>query len=294
MSQASFSDMTLSRAQQAVDKGQALLKAGQKEQALGFFLEASELLPSVASLHALLADTYHDLKQSRNAIRSYTTALSLEPNNLAIWNNLGNTLRSQSLFVDAMVAYKNALKFAPKHPMIWKNLGLCYQYENDAEKAIECMKEARKYAPNDLLYAWFEARVLPIAYASDEQQTHYRQRYTQQLKALPLVATEDPNHKAIWDAFHLHYQGENDRFLQDTHGRLIHQIMSTQYPEYSKPLKARPNRDGPLRVGFASSMLKDHTISFLFGNWMHGLSQRGFEVFGYLVGYIRGNLSPFR
>ena len=47
----------------------------------------------------------------------------------------------------------------------------------------------------------------------------------------------------------------------------------------------RRKRDGsPIRVGFASSMLHDHTITYLFGSWMKGLASRGFELHGYLIG----------
>ena len=146
------------------------------------------------------------------------------------------------------------------------------------------MNTAESLAPNTTLFVWHTARVLPITYASTEQQDDYRARYTQGLMRVQDCIHHDPDHTAIWDAFHLHYQGKNDRSVQQLHGRTIHSIMKACFPHFCTALPRRPPGKRTLRVGFASSMLHDHTISFLFGNWIRGLSKRNIDVYGYLVG----------
>jgi protein O-GlcNAc transferase len=270
------------QAEAALNMGQACLAQGNPAQAFNCFRQAAGLLPQTAAIYGLMADALCDLSQNNDAITLYQRALKLDPNHFAIWNNYGNVLRCESRYIDAMGAYQNALQLSPTHAIVWKNLGLCHQYENEPDKARQCIEKALTFAPNNFMLSWCLARVLPITYQSEEEVKTYRQRYRDGLARLTQHPT--PNHTAVWDAFHLHYQGQNDRDLQQAHGSLIHQIMADLLPQFVTPRPARNNDGSALRVGFASSMLTEHTITALFGGWMTGLAETGCEVHHYLIG----------
>ena len=283
MHRTSHSPPAAAVAQRAVNAAKIHMAHGRHQEALKHYLDAAELMPQVAALHAVIGDVYLDLKQPQNAIAYYTKALHIEPTNPAFWNNLGNILRTHAKYKEAASAYKMALKQAPGNPKIWKNLGFCHQYENESDEAIRCMQKAESLAPKRTQYAWYTARVLPITYASTQQKERFRNHYTQGLMNVSTCCQHDPDHTAIWDAFHLHYQGQNDRALQQLHGTIIHAIMKQVLPQFVQPLSKRARGQRRLRVGFASSMLHEHTITFLFGNWISGLAKREIDVYGYLI-----------
>ncbi len=98
----------------------------------------------------------------------------------------------------------------------WRNLGLSLVYMNRADEACLCFERACELVPENLDYAWTSARSLPIVYADDAQKRSYRERYIAGLRGIRHIVdglSHDSALKAvddIWDAFHFHYQGEQD------------------------------------------------------------------------------------
>jgi len=273
-----------------LDLGVALQQKGLHAQAEHAFRRACSLVPHVAEIAVLLGDCLSDQKKWAEAEAAYHRAISVKPDLIAAWNNLGASLRAQKRYVDAVAAYKQVLMHEPSRAVTWRNLGSAIQYENLTEEAVYCCEKAVALEPQKFTHRWTSLRVLPILYRDSSQVEIYRKRYARLLSEASEVLRLDTQaeiqeaEKAIWDAFHLHYQGQDDRTLQAQHGQLIHRILSAAYPDLAEPPAARASQDDrPIRVGFVSSMLKKHTITVLFRGWIEQLCSQRFALYGYLL-----------
>ncbi|HVI52735.1 MAG TPA: radical SAM protein [Candidatus Sulfotelmatobacter sp.] len=143
--------------------------------------------------------------------------------------------------------------------------------------------------------------LLPQGYETPEQMAEVRRRYGESL-ALLVQAAETATRDSLAAAlpqigqakpFFLAYQGEDDRALQELYGRVVSRI--AQATERPRPaLVGRPEPGERLRVGFAGSYFRLHSVSKLFSGWIRRLDKAGFELFAYdLSGRPAGATADF-
>lgn len=133
--------------------------------------------------------------------------------------------------------------------------------------------------------------LLPQGYETAEQMAEVRGRYGEALAALAADA-ERADHQALIAAlpqigqakpFFLAYQGEDDRALQELYGRVVSAIVGAA--EAAGParfaLSGPPGPGERIRIGFAGSYFRLHSVSKLFAGWIEGLDKAGFELFAY-------------
>jgi len=130
--------------------------------------------------------------------------------------------------------------------------------------------------------------LLPQGYESAEQMAEVRSRYSQALTALAEDA-DRATRESLAEAlpqigqakpFFLAYQGEDDRPLQELYGRIVSRI--AQATEPSRTPLAGPLQPGErLRVGFATSYFRLHSVSKLFAGWIKRMDRAGFELYAY-------------
>lgn len=91
-------------------------------------------------------------------------------------------------------------------------------------------------------------------------------------RALPQLGQAKP--------FYLSYQGENDRDLQMLYGRVVGAIArATEMPR--PPLVTSLAPGEKLRIGFATSHFRLHSVSKLFGGWIKRMDRSRFALYGY-------------
>lgn len=111
---------------------------------------------------------------------------------------------------------------------------------------------------------------------------HARQTFERGLAALHerltpqrLTAMAPSLEQLAWSNFLLAYQGEDDRQLQESYGRLLARCLAVFKPALQAPAARR----GSGRVvGFVGSSFRDCTAGHYFGSWPRALSRTGFEV----------------
>jgi tetratricopeptide (TPR) repeat protein len=69
----------------------------------------------MAEIYNAIGFAYFAQKQFDLAIKNYKESLSLQPQYLAAWNNLGNVYESKKLVAQALEAYEQALVIDPKN-----------------------------------------------------------------------------------------------------------------------------------------------------------------------------------
>jgi protein O-GlcNAc transferase len=273
-----------SRAKTLFEQGQ-ISAAAEEAQAL------ISILPHAAGAHLLLGSIYQSQFHLRAAEACCRRAIFLQPHFLEAQHNLANCLRLQGRHDEAIEAYQLCLEHHPGLPSAQRFLGQCLSDLNRTQEGIQAFDALLKMEPNASLTRWQKARSLPIIYTNTDQIKQFRAQYAQGLLRVsasldlstPEKAAEASD--AIQDAFQLHYQGQNDRNLQDLQGQLIHRIQNVAYPEIAqKPIQQFAQSGEKIRIGFASSCFRNHTIAKLFGGWITQLDRSQFEVFCYSMG----------
>ncbi len=249
-----------------------------------------QLVPQAGNAHLLLGNIHQKAGSHEAAEACHREAVRVQPELVVAWHNLGNSLRAQRRLAEAEGAYRQALKRDPDHASSLRHLGLTLAAQNQADEAAELCDAAEKREPESLVGAWQNARVLPLVYRDVAQVDRFRTRYREHLLVLgeqvELGSKDGANDalNSIIDAFQLHYQARNDKDLQEVHGALVHRILSARYPEFAGPIPAPDITGRKIRVGFASSVIRTHTVMKLFGGWMEELDRTAFSVYGYHIG----------
>nr|HEV7954940.1 hypothetical protein [Candidatus Acidoferrales bacterium] len=164
---------------------------------------------------------------------------------------------------------------------------------NRTREAIAAARQASKLFPEKFALKMIEALTLPVIYDSTEEIGEYRERFTHGLHRLSLelslktpAAREDACAAiARHSNFRLGYQAQNDRDLQAEYGRLHHQIMAANYPEWAKPISMPeiiPSEK--LRVGYVSSRFRNLSAAKYFSGWIREHNRDDFFVYTYHIG----------
>lgn len=128
---------------------------------------------------------------------------------------------------------------------------------------------------------------LPVLPASSEQIAEARRRFYEGVDTLRAIAEDNDPEAGLammqFNNFYLAYHGEDDRALQERYGALVHESVSRRFPQWMTPLPTPP-RDRPLRVGFASPVMFNHTVSRFFLGWLQHRTPGAYEAYAYHLG----------
>lgn len=83
------------------------------------------------------------------AVQAYEQAIVLQPNQAALYNNLGRALFRRDP-VAAVAAYRRAIDLQPDFALAHHNLGLALQYQGQHRAAIDCFQRTLQLDPNHL------------------------------------------------------------------------------------------------------------------------------------------------
>lgn len=194
------------------------------------------------------------------AVAAYHAALERDPAHIPALLGVAPLLRFFGRTGEAAAAYRAVLDREPEN--LGARLGLC-------------------------------AARLPILHETPQGVQDCRAAFARELAALHRLTAQASTEErakaefAVGDCkpFYLNYHGLNDRDLLRLYGDVVGQIMGAYLPAFSTPLAVRPLTGGrPLRIGFASTYLYEHSVTKLFTGWATELDRRHFEVLVYHLG----------
>ena len=81
------------------------------------------------------------------AIEAYKQAIEIAPEQIFVWNNLGNLCLKIMRNDEAMLAFQKTLKHNPKDPIAWNGLGTVYYRIGYIDDSITAYRKAIEYAP---------------------------------------------------------------------------------------------------------------------------------------------------
>ena len=134
-----------------LQRGRALLQAGQIAQAESCFREALRTQPHAPELHATLGAIIAALGRPADALPSFLTALKLRPDSADAHGNLGNALRELGRMPEAEHHLRVALRLRPSYPEAYGNLGRLLLTMGQAAEAATHFSTALRDRPRDAL-----------------------------------------------------------------------------------------------------------------------------------------------
>jgi predicted O-linked N-acetylglucosamine transferase (SPINDLY family) len=268
----------------------ALDEHGSPAEVEACFRRAVALKPEFANAHANHGRWLMTQARWAEAEAALLEAAQLAPLQAPTWNNLGIAVQEQGRTEDAEDCYRRATALVPRFAAAHYNLGCLLLEQGRSDEAAACQAAAIKADPH-----YGAARLglcmaqLPILYRTEAEIAERRSRYAAALDSLA-AETASPAATASLAAaigtaqpFFLPYQGEDDRALQGTYGRLACAVLAATEPPVR--LASKPAAGERIRLGIVSGFFRQHTIFKLFlEGWLTQLDRKRFEVIGFHTG----------
>ena len=233
--------------------------ADEAEQSLRAAIAGPNLTAAARPVLSALADIVHERGDLDQAARLYLTAAKLAPaESAADMQSLGQVLSERGDRAQARKAYHHALRLNPRllRTALSLNLTLPIIY-SDAAHVAQAREEYIRGL--EILERELEDRIAGAAWAQ--------------------IADG-----LVWSNFHLAYQGENDKELQERYATLLARALDRGDPAWRAPLQAKPVTGRKIRIGFVSSLLRKGTVGLYFGRWLTDLDRERFELCVYPLG----------
>lgn len=279
--------------------GNVLKAQGDLTGAANAYLSAHHTAPSEPAIINNLGNCLLELGQLDDAEQCFRASLKLDALRAETYNGLGRVQQAQGQFDAAFLSYEEAARLDPSLRPAFNNMGVIHLERNEAADAITRFEQAVRLDSGDVEATVNYALALPILYQSMEEVEAYRTRFSQGLSTLceaflpPRVISQEVAERLAdtlsrRSNFYLQYQGGVDLQLQQQYGQLLDlAVSSTLRPFSARPVRGRSR----VRVGFISSLFRDHTVGKLLLGLMEGLDRNRFEVYTYYLGYEKQALT---
>jgi predicted O-linked N-acetylglucosamine transferase (SPINDLY family) len=187
-------------------------------------------------------------------------------------------------FEETLLLLKPLLNQGGDQAVIYDLIGRCYFNLGEVKAAEASFKKALQANPNFLPAKIQNTFLLPLVYESVQQIASWRERLKVELEQLDEDFSQLNPERAIeaLDAltektlYFLGYQAQNDKEFQIKYGKLVLGLMQKAFP---KAASLKKNKNGKIRVGFASSFFFDHSVTKLFKHFISDYDKNEFEVF---------------
>lgn len=127
----------------------------------GDYEKANEMLQNALNIAAKLRDNWFEAKcfnaialvksslgQNEEAIDSYKQAIRLAPDQMFVWNNLGNLCLQIGRNHEAMIVFQKAIEHNPSDPIAWNGMGNVYARSEYVDDAIAAYRKSIELAPS--------------------------------------------------------------------------------------------------------------------------------------------------
>ncbi len=119
------------------------------------FEEALRQRSDALDAHFQLGMCYRDLERPSHAITAFKKALALDPQDPAIYYQLGQAAMAQNAYREAEMYLQDGRKIKPDHPLILIALGRLYLDTKQLASGVNLLRQATQQDP-DLWEGWYE------------------------------------------------------------------------------------------------------------------------------------------
>jgi predicted O-linked N-acetylglucosamine transferase (SPINDLY family) len=256
-----------------------LERAGRYREALPLLLQRVEIEPDLAHAQRALGYCYSRIGQNEIAIKHYTRAINLEPNNPAYYNDLGLACFELRLLAEAQGAFQQVLNLEPKSLVAFIHLGLLANLMGVMGVAVNMMRRALEVDPNSVEAHNNLALFLRERGEAEESRHHY-------LEALRL----NPQRTAIFSGYLLSLNDDSsaDPAWVASEHRRFNALVAGQNRR-TAPRSSDPARK--LRIGYLSPDFRAHSVAYFMAPLLEAHDRNVVEVTCYASGYMEDGVT---
>ena len=252
--------------------GVVLNSLGKWKDAAEAYQQALRLKPDYAEALNNLGTIMKTHDQLDDAIEKYRQALRLQPDYVEALNNLGSALKAKGQLDDAIEKYRQALRLQPDYVEALNNLGNALKARSQLDDAIEKYQQALQLRP-EFSEAWVSLGncqetlgLLESAIDSCRQALRYKPDYITAHSYLLFLMS-----------YNVLYSP--DRILEEHRNwDAIHGGRQKAHT-FSHSKSGEP--DKRLKIGYVSSDLRQHAVSFFFDPVLKNHDRSQVEIFCY-------------
>ena len=268
-----------------------LLALNRVDEAQRYAEQSLAAVPTQLSYRVNLAHLYRIAGRLPEALKLWEAGERLQPENRRFLEGKIGALLDLRHYAEAQAVLERG-KFT-EFGHLWRRLARCLAMANQTAAALSIYRALYAAFPDDWRSRIDAELILPVIASSAEQARQARHRYSEGLEnlwalAVPEVLAKSPPARLLdaveRDNFGLAYQGGNDRELQAQYGELIGRFLDAALPAWRLPMAARATVGRPIKVGFASSFIRDCTVGHYFLRWMTQLDRQYFQVEVFILG----------
>ncbi|MDM9379952.1 glycosyltransferase [Chlorogloeopsis sp. ULAP01] len=240
-----------------------------------------------------LSQTFFQQGRWQEAINQYQKLLAIQPGDPEDYWRLSECYRQLNLVDKAFVILQEGIKLYPTdgnlHFSLIKNLQQAGRIQNAISSAIT----ASNILPDDYTFKIYKHLIVPIIYEKQDEISFYRKRFIQGLQNLiqeTSLNTDVEKKYALAGIgsltnFYISYQAQNDIELQRQYGKLVHEIMAANYPQWVTPVSIPPLKPGnKIRIGYVSNYLHSYSGTLWLTGWLRYCDRNSFEIYCYYTG----------
>jgi predicted O-linked N-acetylglucosamine transferase (SPINDLY family) len=251
----------------------------------GRLREATGLAPAMFSLSEESerlfneAATLHSQGDYKGSMQRWTEVLRLAPRSAIALHGYAAALNALRLFDDALDREEQALAIDPDHLLALDGARKLAQFAGEVDKARQYGQRLLALQPSDATRIATEL-ALPVVHESLAAIAQTREHFESaldELRAMPL-SVEQPDETVGNLSFYLAYHGKDNRVIQGKLGRLMIQACP-DLTWQAKHCRDYRRGGGRLRIGFASELLKNHSIGRTSSGLIAELDRERFEVY---------------
>jgi predicted O-linked N-acetylglucosamine transferase (SPINDLY family) len=210
-----------------------------------------------------------------------------------IYWNLSYCYRQLNLLDEYFHTLQQGIKLYPQDERLYFSLIIDLRRNGHIQEAILIAENAAQLLPDDYTFKILKYLTVPSIYESLEEINFHRQRFTQGLQDLiqqTSLKTIEAQKSALAGIgrltnFYISYQAQNDIDLQRQYGKLVHEIMAANYPQWTALLSMpKLGNHGKIRIGYVSNYLHSYSGTLWLTGWLSYCNHESFEIYCYYTG----------
>ena len=128
--------------------GASAAQIGHLDKAIIAFKKAISIKPDSVDAYNNMGNTYRYQGKLEKALAAYTKAISIKPDYADAHSNMGNALKDQGKLEDAIAAFKKALSINPDYAEAYYNMANTHRDKGNLEEAIAAYTKAISIKPD--------------------------------------------------------------------------------------------------------------------------------------------------
>ncbi|BAZ32861.1 group 1 glycosyl transferase [Cylindrospermum sp. NIES-4074] len=229
----------------------------------------------------------------QEAIAQYQNFLGIHPGEAEIYWRLSQCYINLNRVDEYISTLQQGIKLYPTEGKLHFSLIIDLRRNGRIQEAITSAENACQCLPEDYTFQLLKYLTVPAIYDNQDEIDFYRQRYIQGLQSLiqaTSLKTPQERNSALAGIgrltnFYLSYQAQNDIDLQRQYGKLVHEIMAANFPQWVTPVSMPPLQPNQkIRIGYASHYLHSYSGTLWLTGWLRYCDRQNFEIYCYYTG----------